>query len=148
MYEFTQNNSKKSVNYLDQLNPFSYLDNIEKNVFGNLNGNLGNFRTDIIDKGNKYILQAELPGFDKKDIKIEISDKFLTISAEHQTGAESKDQNFIRRERRYGSFSRSFDISNIEPDSISARYDNGILELELPKAAPTTEPSGKQIEIR
>ena len=148
MYEFTSNNGKKPINYLDQFNPFSYLDNIEKNVFGNLTGNLGNFRTDIIDKGNRYILQAELPGFDKKDIKIEINDKFLNISAEHQTNTESKDQNFIRRERRYGSFSRSFDISNIDTDAISARYDNGILELELPKSAPSNEPSGKQINIQ
>ena len=128
-------------------NLFNYFDNLEKNFFGDFGSRFAQFRTDIIDKGDKYILQAELPGLDKKDIKIDIQNNFLTISAEQNEEKEIKKHDFVRRERRYGSFSRGFDISGIDADKITASYNNGILELGLPKLNATPKLPGRQIEI-
>lgn len=126
---------------------FHYLDNFEKNFFSGLT-NTSQFRTDILDKGDRYLLQAELPGFEKDDIKIDLNNDLLTISAEHNESEEQTDKNFIRRERRYGSFSRSFDISNIKAEEISAEYKNGILNLTLPKKQENPAPSNRRIEIQ
>ncbi len=93
------------------------------------------FKTDIKDLGDSICLEADLPGVKKEDIKIDIENKYLTISAERKSEKEDKDEkgNFIRRERSYGSFSRSFDISGIESEKISAKYENGVLILSMPK---------------
>ena len=117
-------------------NLFNAFDNFERSFFGNSNVDLPAFRTDIRDAGDKYLLDAELPGFNKEDISLDIKDGILTITAEHNESNDQKDDkgNYIRRERRYGSFRRSFDISSIDENTISASYQNGILELSLPKA--------------
>ena len=117
-------------------NLFNAFDNFERSFFGNSNVDLPAFRTDIRDAGDKYLLDAELPGFNKEDISLDIKDGILTISAEHNESNDQKDDkgNYIRRERRYGSFRRSFDISGIDENAISASYQNGILQLSLPKA--------------
>ena len=92
------------------------------------------FKTDIKDLGDSVQLEADLPGVNKEDIKIDIENKYLTISAERKSEKEDKDENgnYIRRERSYGSFSRSFDISGIESEKISAKYENGVLILSMP----------------
>ena len=102
---------------------------------------LPDFRTDIKESGDNYILEAELPGFNKEDINLEVKDSILTISAEHKEEKEEKDEkgNYLRRERRYGSFSRSFDVTGVDEKNITAGYENGILTLTLPKAAPAVE---------
>ena len=75
-------------------------------------------------------------------------ERFLTIKAEHKENQDQKDDkgNYIRRERRYGSFSRTFDVSGIDENAITAVYNNGILELTLPKLAPVV-PQSRQIAI-
>ena len=106
-------------------------------------------KTDILDKGDHYLVQAEMPGFNKEDIHIDVNGDCLTVTAEHKEEKEEKDGKkgtFIRRERRYGSLSRSFDISGIEADKISASYQNGVLELTLPKRGEVTPPS-RRIDI-
>ena len=128
-------------------NLFHYLDNLERNFFGDLPGSFSQFRTDILDKGDKYVLQAELPGFSKEEIKVNVDNNFLTISAEHNEDKEDKKDSYVRRERRYGSFSRSFDISNVDAENITASYDKGVLELTLPKQNKTLPPN-RQIEIK
>lgn len=117
---------------------FDYFDRFEKNFFDGFGKDFSAFRTDIVEKDDKYVLQAELPGFQKEDIKVSIEGNNLTIRAEHNEEKEDKNdkKNFVRKERRYGSFARSFDITGIKADGISAQYQNGILELELPKEAP------------
>ncbi len=84
----------------------------------------------------------------KKDIKLDLKDGILTISAEHNENSDQKDEkgNYIRRERRYGSFSRSFDVTGIDENGITAAYKNGVLELSLPKAVPVV-PEAKRISI-
>jgi HSP20 family protein len=106
-------------------------------------------KTDIKDLGDKYVMESELPGFEKEDIKLDINGEFLVISAEHTAEKEEKDENtkYIRRERRYGSYKRSFDISDVDAETISAEYKNGILTIELPKKKPA-EPVAKRLEIK
>lgn len=104
-------------------------------------------KTDILDKGDHYLVRAELPGFKKEDIRLDVNGDCLTISASHQEESKEEKDRFIRRERRYGSMSRSFDISGVEADKIEAAYKDGVLELKLPKRGETTPPT-RQIEIQ
>jgi HSP20 family protein len=129
-------------------NLFDIFDNFEKKFFGNTNASLPAFRTDIRDMGDKFLLEAELPGFNKEDISLELKDGILTIKAEHKESSDQSDDKgqYLRRERRYGSFARSFDVSGIDESGISAAYNNGILELTLPKQVPV-EPETRQIAI-
>ena len=129
-------------------NVFDTFDNFARNFFRSSNTSLPAFRTDIRDAGDKFILEAELPGFDKGDIKLDVKDGILTITAEHKESSDQKDEkgNYLRRERRYGSFSRSFDITGIDEAGITAAYNNGVLELNLPKAQPVV-PEARRIAI-
>lgn len=108
----------------------------------------GGFKVDVKEKKNAYIIDAEMPGFDKKDINIEIDDNLLTISASLDESNEQKDDGgrYIRRERRTGSFRRSFPLSNIKSDEIKAQMKNGILTIYCPKKSETL-PRSKNIEI-
>ena len=128
-------------------NLFHYLDNLEKNFWGDLATNVSSFRTDVLDKGDKFVLEAELPGFQKEDIDIHVEGNTLTISAQHKEETQTDDNTYIRRERRYGSMSRSFDISSIDADHIEAKFENGVLELDLPKKQETV-PANHRIEIQ
>lgn len=130
-------------------NLFDAFDNFERNFFQNSSIDLPAFRTDIRDTGDKYVLEAELPGFNKEDINLDLKDGILTISAEHTENSEQKDEkdgSYIRRERRYGSFRRSFDVTGIDENAITATYQNGVLELSLPKAQQVI-PEAKKILI-
>ena len=106
-------------------------------------------RTDIKDAGDKYIMESELPGFEKEDISLDINGTYLTITAEHKTETENKDEEnkYIRRERTYGSYKRSFDISDVDAEGIAAEYKNGILIIDLPKKKPEA-PLAKRLEIK
>ena len=113
-------------------------------------------RTDIRDEGDRYIIESELPGFNKEDISVDISDGYMTVSAEHSTENEDKDDkgNYIRRERYAGSTSRSFYVGDAltqedikaKYDHISAEYKNGVLEMILPKTQ-TTKPETRRLTV-
>ena len=109
---------------------FRYFDDIERAFFGG-DAQIAPCKTDIIDQGGKYLLKADLPGFKKEDIHLNIEGERLTISAEHTQENNTKDDknHFIRRERRYGSMSRSFDLSSIDAEHIQAKFTDGVLEL-------------------
>lgn len=127
---------------------FRSLESMEKDLFNGFGGSLGSFRTDVLDKGDRYVVEAELPGFDKKDIKIDIEDGYLTIRAEHTEEKEEKEKgHYLRKERRYGSFARSFDLSDVEESKIKASYDNGLLTLALPKKEPSQKPAPRRIDL-
>ena len=129
-------------------NLFDTFDNFARNFFRGSNTTLPAFRTDIRDAGDKFVLEAELPGFDKGDIKLDVKDGILTITAEHSQNQDQKDGKgtYIRRERRYGSFTRSFDVTGVDEEHITAAYNNGVLELNLPKAVSVV-PEAKRIAI-
>ena len=120
----------------------------DQNFFGS-NMPINNCRTDIRDDGDKYVMESELPGFDKEDIKLDINGSQLTIAAEHTEKNDEKDDkgNYIRRERTFGSYKRSFNIGDIDTEGINAEYKNGILTIELPKKTPEA-PVAKRLEIK
>ena len=130
-------------------NLFDTFDNFARDFFRRSNADLPAFRTDIRDTGDSYVLEAELPGFKKEDISLDLKDGILTITATHSESSETTDGQgtYIRRERRYGSFQRSFDVTGIEEGGISAAYENGVLALTLPKMKPV-EPEVRRIEIQ
>lgn len=106
-------------------------------------------RTDIKDEGDKFILESELPGFEKEDIKLDLNGDCLTISAQHSDEKKESDKgkNYVRKERSYCSYQRSFDISDCDQEGIDAEYKNGILFVTLPKKADKT-PVSKRLEIK
>ena len=129
-------------------NMFDLFDNFEKYFCVSSNSSMPACRTDIRDLGDKFLMEAELPGFDKEDIQLDLKDGFLTIKAQHKEAQDEKDAqgSYIRRERRLGTFARAFDISGIDEAGITASYTNGILSLTLPKQAPVV-PAARQIAI-
>ena len=93
-------------------------------------------KTDVKELDNSFELDIDLPGVKKEDVKAELTDGYLTISATHGTQTEDKDNNgkYIRRERYFGSASRSFYVGDqIKQEDIKARFENGILKLSIPK---------------
>lgn len=123
------------------MNPFTFFDN-------DFWGTAGEIKTDITDTGDAFKLEADLPGFKREDIKIDLENDRLTISAERKDEHEEKGKNgYIRRERSYGSFTRSFDVSGIDTSAISAAYNDGVLTLNLPKR-PELVPENRQISIQ
>ncbi|MEE1353994.1 MAG: Hsp20/alpha crystallin family protein [Acutalibacteraceae bacterium] len=127
--------------WLTSYNPFDAMDNFEKNFFNDpfFTGN-GNrpiaFGTDITDEGDSYQLTADLPGFKKEDIHVGVDKNVVSVTAERHSEAENSDKRdkFIRKERSYGSYKRSFTIGeNVDTSAIRAAYDNGVLTLTLPK---------------
>ena len=107
------------------------------------------FRTDVEDTGDAFKLEAELPGFDKEDIQLDLDNDTLTISAEHSSDKkeEDKKRNFVKRERYYGSYTRSFDVTGIDVDRIEAEYHKGVLTLTLPKKQENI-PVSRRLEIK
>lgn len=93
-------------------------------------------KTDIKEVDNQYVLDIEMPGFNKKDISVELNDGYLTISGNKSSNNDEKDTkgNIIRQERYSGSYSRSFYVGDsIKKEDIKANYDNGELKIYLPK---------------
>jgi len=91
---------------------------------------------DVIDEEDKIRVVADLPGLNKEDIEIYIEDGDLVIRAERREEKEEKGKNFIRQERRYGEVYRKISLPvEIDVENVKAKYNNGILEIELPKIA-------------
>lgn len=131
-------------------NPFQTMDEFERSFFGPsfFETALDQFKTDIKDEGDSYILEADLPGFEKKDIHLDLNNDVLTINAERHSEHEERDKKgkFVRCERSYGTYSRQFDVSNISTEGIKAKYENGVLTLSMPKKSAQL-PTAKRLEI-
>ncbi|MGE5329188.1 MAG: Hsp20/alpha crystallin family protein [Deltaproteobacteria bacterium] len=114
---------------------FGFMDNLFDSAFtSGLTYN--SIRADIRESEKEYKVEAELPGAKKEDIKIDFKDNTLLISVEHKEENEEKNDNFIRRERRYGSASRGFLLENVNEEEIKAKFEDGILKVILPKEKP------------
>jgi HSP20 family protein len=101
---------------------------------------------DISERKDAYVVTVEVPGVKQEDIDITLEDGLLTIAGERKQTQESSDEQFHRVERRYGAFRRSITLpSQVQADAIEASYDNGVLEVLLPKAE---EAKPKKITVR
>lgn len=134
-------------------NPFRLFDEFDRAFFGNnfasLNERTASIRTDISETADAYLLEAELPGYTRENIQLSVDGDLLTITAERKSETEEtdKENRVIRSERRYGSCSRSFDISGVNAENISAKYEDGILRLTLPKKEEVV-PQARRIDIQ
>ena len=89
-------------------------------------------KTDIKERENSYVMDVEIPGFDKKDVNISLKDGYLTITAEKKEEDNGKKENYVRRERST-SLSRSYYVGDVAKESVKAKYENGVLSIEIPK---------------
>lgn len=108
--------------------------------FSPMNFGLGNnqkFNADIRETKNEYLLSAELPGVKKEDINLEYKDNTLIISAKREEVVNEEKDNYIRRERSYGQISRALRVDNVDKSKISAKFENGELQIILPKLNET-----------
>ncbi len=106
----------------------------------------GNLPLDIYQTKNDVVVKAALPGLKPEEVDISLSGETLTIKGEHREEKEVKEAEYIRREHRYGSFSRTVTIPvAIQSDKAQATFDNGILTLTLPKAEAVKP---KQIKVK
>ena len=92
-------------------------------------------KCDIYEKDGVYNIEMDAPGFKKEDINIEVNDGNLTISVKNEKNTEEKDENkkYIRRERCFGKYERSFYLGDVDEDNIKASFNNGVLKLTIPK---------------
>jgi len=91
-------------------------------------------KVDVIENETSYEVQLAVPGVSKEDFKIEVNDNYLTVSGERKFTNEKSEKNYRSIETQYGSFSRSFTLpENVDGTKINAKYNNGILELVIPK---------------
>lgn len=109
---------------------------------------INNMNCDIYEKDGNYHIEMDIPGFDKKDIQIEAKNGYLTITAEKkvENSDEDKKKNYIRRERRYGKYERSFYLGDLESDKIEASFADGMLKIVIPKKEESE--NKKFIEIK
>jgi len=100
---------------------------------------------DIYETENELVLKADLPAISEKDLDVRIENNMLTIRGERKFEQEVKEENYLRVERTYGSFSRSFSLPNtVNTEAIKAEYKNGVLTVQLPKRA---ESKPKQVKV-
>lgn len=118
--------------FLDLRNVFD--DFFNDSMLPSIFGAAGNpIRADIRETEKEYIVEAEIPGVNKEDIKLDLRDDTLTVSVEHNEQVNEENENYIRRERRYGAYSRSFYVENVTHEAVTAKYNDGILTVTLPK---------------
>ncbi|MEF2966256.1 Hsp20/alpha crystallin family protein [Paenibacillus sp. M1] len=110
-------------------------DMFNDDFFTPLKGSLMSFRTDIRETEDAYLVEAELPGFQKDEIEIGYANPYLTIKAvrKEDNSVEDSTEQIIRKERRYGEYVRRFHVQDIDEEGIRASLKDGVLKLEVPK---------------
>ena len=103
-------------------------------------------RSDIQETDTSFIVDVEIPGFNKEDLVIEVEDDILIISAETKKETDETEKNYIRKERYSGKFTRSFRFENVDADAVTAKYDKGILTVILPKIQKSASKKGIKID--
>ncbi len=137
---------KYAVNLLEPGNVFRNFVSVFPRVFdSDITEGGWSPRVDIFDDGNNFVLSAELPGVSREDLDIDVKDNRLTIKGEKKLENKTEKEGYLRVERSYGLFERSFFLDdNIDRENIQADYKDGVLHLTLPRKQE--EPS-KKIEV-
>ncbi|HCS75972.1 MAG TPA: Hsp20/alpha crystallin family protein [Clostridiales bacterium] len=119
----------------DSFSADSWVDNFFKSFFDPFQyGNQGRMKVDIKENDKDYVIEADLPGVNKDDVQIELRNDILTIGVKQNEVKEEERDNYICKERRTSSMSRSFKVDNVEAKDIKAKFDNGVLAITLPKS--------------
>ena len=105
-------------------------------------------QADVKDLGDSYLVEADLPGFKKEDIRLDLNGDTLSLEAERHLEHEDKDKKggYLLIERASGKYIRTFDVSNVDTDQIAAKFENGVLALTLPKKQPA-QPASRRLNI-
>ena len=129
-------------NELSRRNDFDFFDEAMHDFFPAFYGGRHTqkyMRTDIKETEDSYVMEVEMPGVDKKDIHIDLKDGYLNISVNKSEKEEGgKKDNYIHRERSY-SCQRSYYVGDVRKEDIKAKYENGMLNVTIPKEAPKQE---------
>lgn len=94
-------------------------------------GNL--MKADIYEKEDNYVIELDIPGFKKGEVNVDYEDGYVTVTAKKEKDEKEEKKNYIRRERIYGEYTRSFYVGNIKEEDIKAKFDEGVLKLNFPK---------------
>ncbi len=137
---------KYPIDLWEPVNALRNLGNVFPQVFGSETAeNRLSPKVDILDKGSNLVLSAEFPGVSKEDLDIDVKDNRLTVRGEKKLEEKTEDGGYLRVERSYGNFERTFFLDDsIDKESIKANYKDGILTLVLPKKK---EELSKKIEV-
>ncbi len=120
-----------------------YLDDIFDNL---MDGSRSGMKCDVYEKDGIYHIEADIPGIDKKDISIEHNNGYITIKAVKEENNDFEEKNVIRKERFYGTMERKFYVGDIDDENISAKFENGVLKIAIPKLSK--DKNKKMIEIK
>ncbi|MCF8019255.1 MAG: Hsp20/alpha crystallin family protein [Vallitaleaceae bacterium] len=123
--------SRRSNDFSDIFSMFD--DVFNDSLFQSRALNNGSFKIDIKDNDQEYILEADLPGVKKEDLRIDYKDDQLLIQVECKDEMDEEKSNYIHRERRVCSMQRMFGLKDIQGDQISAKLENGVLTIVAPK---------------
>lgn len=104
------------------------------------------FKVDVRDCENEYMIEAELPGIKKEEISLDLNEGKLTVSVKREESIEKSEKNYIHKERRYGSMQRSIYLADADSEGITARLEEGLLKINVPKVAKTDH--SRRIEIK
>jgi HSP20 family protein len=104
---------------------------------------------DIVDEGDKFRINVDLPGVKKDEVKLNVTDNSIEISAEHKEHEEEKKKNYVRKERKEIAYHRTLPLSEkVVSSKASAKLNNGILTIEIPKTTPTPKPKSSTIQVQ
>lgn len=104
---------------------------------------------DLIDEGDHYSIHAELPGFTRENVDVQINNDGMTIRAKKETEKEEKKKNYLHRERMYSAFERAVSFpEEVDPSKAEGRMNNGVLELKIPKKEPKPEAKPRKLELK
>ena len=120
-----------------------YLDDIFDNF---VTTNRNEMKCDIFELGGNYHIEMDVPGYNKDDISIEVKEGYLTITAEKNNEENIEEKNYIKRERTYGKYQRSFYLGDLDSDNVEATFTNGTLKVVIPKKEKVE--NKKVIEIK
>jgi HSP20 family protein len=125
---------------------FDMVDSSSRGKRSWFDGGIWSPAVDLVDKQDKLVAKVELPGVEKKDVKLSLNDNNLTIQGEVQKDEETKKEDYYYRERAYGSYSRTISLpAEVDKEKIKAKFKNGILEITIPKK-PEVKPKEITIE--
>ena len=124
-----------------------FMPQVSSELYGKHARNL--MKTDVRELDGSYELDVDLPGFKKDEVTVNLQDGYLTISAAKGLDKDESDKKgkFLRQERYAGSMSRSFYVGDVKPEEVSAKFENGILTLDVPKAGQKKLPENNRICI-
>ncbi|MBD3292982.1 MAG: Hsp20 family protein [Armatimonadia bacterium] len=104
---------------------------------------------DVKETDKAYLMEADLPGMSEKDVDIRVDGDTLTLASERSEEKEDKNAGYLRRERYWQSFRRSFRLpEDVQKDKIDARFHNGVLTIEMPRTGQSKKERGRRIQIK